>query len=279
MRAGLFDRRPDELYGDEATLLARPLARRAVRESLVLLKNNGHALPLAANKKILVVGRSADSLRNQAGGWSLDWQGTKNTNADFPAGETILAGIREAAGNANVVYSEDAATVSPADFDVIIAIVGEDPYAEMKGDMVSPALLSLTGQHPEDWAVFDKVAGHGKPVITLLVSGRPLYVNDLINRSDAFVAAWLPGTEGKGIADVLFADAQGHARYDFRGTLPFAWPRSPCQDSFAGKARPLFERGYGLRYTHSPRLAQFETPRAGAACASAAGPSATRSTP
>jgi beta-glucosidase len=99
-------------------------------------------------------------------------------------------------------------------------------------------------------------------------------VNDLINRSDAFVAAWLPGTEGKGIADVLFADAHGDAKYDFRGTLPFAWPRSPCQDSIAGNARPLFERGYGLRYTHSPHLAELETPQAGAACAPAAGPSA-----
>jgi beta-glucosidase len=279
MRAGLFDRRPEQFYGDESTLLARPLARRAVRESLVLLKNNGRTLPLSRNKKILVVGRSADSLRNQAGGWSLDWQGAKNTNADFPAGETILAGIREAAGDANVVYSEDAATVTPADFDVIIAVVGEDPYAEMKGDIVSPALLSLSSQHPEDRAVLDRVAGHGKPVVTVLLSGRPLYVNDLINRSDAFVAAWLPGTEGFGIADVLFADVHGVAKYDFRGTLPFAWPRSPCQDSFAAGTRPLFERGYGLGYTHSPRLAQLDTPRAGAACVSAAGALANRSTP
>lgn len=279
MRAGLFERRPDQFYGDESTLLARLLARRAVRESLVLLKNNGRTLPLTRNKKVLVVGRSADSLRNQAGGWSLDWQGTKNTNADFPAGETILAGIREAAGDANVVYSEDAASVTPAVFDVIIAVVGEDSYAEMKGDIVSPAPLSLSSQHPEDRALLDRVAGHGKPVVTVLLSGRPLYVNDLINRSDAFVAAWLPGTEGKGIADVLFADVRGVAKYDFRGTLPFAWPRSPCQDSFAAGARPLFERGYGLGYTHSPRLAQLDTPRAGAACVSAAGSLASRSTP
>jgi beta-glucosidase len=93
-------------------------------------------------------------------------------------------------------------------------------------------------------------------------------VNDLINRSDAFVAAWLPGTEGKGVADVLFADAHGVAHFDFRGTLPFAWPRSPCQDSFAGNARPLFARGHGLRYTHSPNLPELETPVASEACAS-----------
>jgi beta-glucosidase len=268
MRAGLFDRRPDQFYGDESTLLACALARRAVRESLVLLKNNARTLPLAPNKKILVVGRSADSMRNQAGGWSLDWQGAKNTNADFPGGETILAGIREAAGNANVVYSEDAASVRPGDFDVIIAVVGEAPYAEMKGDIVSPGLLALTSQHPEDWTVLDRVAGHGKPVVTILVSGRPLYVNDLINRSEAFVAAWLPGTEGEGIADVLFADAHGQPKYDFRGTLPFAWPRSPCQDSFDGSERPLFERGYGLGYTHSPHLAELETPHVGETCVS-----------
>jgi beta-glucosidase len=112
------------------------------------------------------------------------------------------------------------------------------------------------------------VTGHGKPVVTVLVSGRPLYVNDLINRSDAFIAAWLPGTEGGGIADVLIADARGKPKYDFRGTLPFAWPRSPCQDSFGGGAKPLFERGYGLGYTHSAHLAELETPHAGAACAS-----------
>lgn len=267
MRAGLFDRRADQFFGDESTLLARPLARRAVRESLVLLKNNGRTLPLAPGKRVLVVGKSADSLRNQAGGWSLDWQGTKNQNTDFPAGDTILAGIREVAGDANVVYSEDAAAVTSAAFDVIVAVVGEGPYAEMKGDIAAPSPLSLSSLHPEDMAVLERVAGHGKPVVTILVSGRPLYVNDLLNRSDAFVAAWLPGTEGKGIADVLFADAHGLARSDFRGRLPFAWPRSPCQDSFEGRrAKPLFERGYGLRYTDATHLGVLETPPAGEAC-------------
>jgi beta-glucosidase len=267
MRAGLFDREPDQFSGGESTLQARPLARRAVRESLVLLKNNDAALPLARNKRILVVGKSADSLRNQAGGWSLDWQGTKNRNADFPAGDTILAGIREAAGDANVVYSETAENVAPGDFDAIIAVVGEGPYAEMKGDITGIKSLALSSRYPEDYAVLRKVSGHGKPVITVLVSGRPVYANDLLNLSDAFVAAWLPGTEGKGVADVLFADAPGASHHDFHGSLPFAWPRMPCQASFDGSVEPLFGRGYGLTYANSHRVAALETPSIADNCA------------
>jgi beta-glucosidase len=274
MRAGLFDRKPDQFSGSESTLQARPLARRAVRESLVLLKNNDAALPLARNKRILVVGKSADSLRNQAGGWSLDWQGTKNKNADFPAGDTILAGIREAAGDANVVYSETAEKVAPSDFDAIIAVVGEGPYAEMKGDITGIDSLALSSRYPEDYAVLREVSGHGKPVITVLVSGRPMYANDLLNLSDAFVAAWLPGTEGKGVADILFTAAPGAAHYDFHGSLPFAWPRMPCQASFDGSVEPLFGRGYGLTYANSHRLAALETPSIAEGCAarSAAAP-------
>jgi beta-glucosidase len=119
------------------------------------------------------------------------------------------------------------------------------------------------------------VSGHGKPVITVLVSGRPMYANDLLNLSDAFVAAWLPGTEGKGIADILFAAAPGAAHYDFHGSLPFAWPRMPCQASFDGSVEPLFGRGYGLTYAHSRRLAALETPSTAEGCAarSAAAPS------
>ncbi|MFT3789521.1 MAG: glycoside hydrolase family 3 protein [Rudaea sp.] len=266
MRAGLFERKPDTVVGDAQDLQARELARRAVRESLVLLKNEGAPLPLRRGAKILVVGKSANSLRNQSGGWTLNWQGMKNHNADFLTGDTILAGIRAAAGEANVVFDKTAAKAKVESFDAVIAVVGELPYAEMKGDILFPAPLAESRLFPEDLQVLRKVAGHGRPVITVLVSGRPLYANDLIDLSDAFVAAWLPGTEGKGVADVLFRDAQGAAAVDFRGTLAFDWPRSPCQASFDGREPPLFARGYGLTYANTVRVATLDTPAADAAC-------------
>jgi beta-glucosidase len=268
MRAGLFDGNPDRSSrGDESALLARDLARRAVRESLVLLKNDGGALPLKRGTRVLVVGKSADSLRNQTGGWSLSWQGFKNTNADFPAGDTILAGIREAIGPANVVFRENASDVDPRDFDAVVAVIGELPTAEMKGDVMSINSIAESKRYPEDLAVLRKVAGRGKPVITVLFSGRPLYASDLINLSDAFVAAWLPGTEGKGVADLLFAGADGAPAHDFRGTLGFAWPRGPCQSSFApGDGEPLFVPGYGLSYRAQRNLGALATPAASSGC-------------
>jgi beta-glucosidase len=268
LRAGLFERKPDEVAGSERDLQARALARRAVRESLVLLKNNAAVLPLNRGARILVVGKSADSMRNQAGGWSLNWQGMKNHNADFPAGETILAGIRQTIGAANVVFDANAEHAKPGDFDAVIAVIGELPYAEMKGDILRPDSIAASARYPEDLAVLRKVAGQGKPVIAVFVSGRPMYTNDLMNLSDAFVAAWLPGTEGGGIADVLFKDENGVAAFDFRGKLPFAWPRAPCQASFGpGDGEPLFARGYGLKYTNSAHLDALDTASAASRCA------------
>ena len=267
MRAGLFDRKPDAVVGSANDLQARDLARRAVRESLVLLKNNNAALPLKRGEKILVVGKSANSLRNQSGGWTLDWQGMKNRNADFRAGDTILAGIRDAAGEANVVFDKTATAANVDTFDAVVAVIGELPYAEMKGDILAPASLAESGRFPEDRQVLERVAGHGKPVITVLVSGRPLYANDLMNLSDAFVAAWLPGTEGKGVADVLFRDARGAIAYDFHGTLAFRWPRTPCQSAFAtGDGEPLFALGYGLKYTNPQHLDPLDTPAVASGC-------------
>lgn len=267
MRAGLFDGNPDRARGDENSLLARDLARRAVRESLVLLKNNDDALPLKRGARVLVVGKSADSLRNQSGGWSLSWQGFKNTNADFPAGDTILAGIREAVGEANVVFREQGNDVDPRAFDAIVAVIGELPSAEMKGDVMSINSIAESRRYPEDLAVLRKVAGRGKPVITVLLSGRPLYASDLINLSDAFVAAWLPGTEGKGVADLLFAGADGTPAHDFRGTLAFAWPRGPCQSSFGpNDGDPLFVPGYGLSYRQPQNLGALPTPTKASGC-------------
>ena len=246
LRAGLFDKSPAQgaWAGKAEALQAPSLARRAVRQSLVLLKNNGAVLPLSRGQRILVVGKNADSLQNQTGGWSLSWQGTGNSNSDFPAGQTVLAGIRSASGAA-VVFSETAADVDVRRFDAVIAVIGETPYAEGNGDIGASGSLRHSSRYPEDLAVLQKVAGHGVPVVTVLMSGRVLYGNDLLNQSDAFVAAWLPGTEGAGVADVLFRGADGRVAHDFTGRLSFAWPSTICP----GRAKPLFRLGYGLDYS------------------------------
>jgi len=260
LRAGLFDKSPAQnaYAGKDDAMLARDLARQAVRESLVLLKNEGPTLPLARGKKILVVGKSADDLSNQSGGWSLTWQGTANTNADFKHADTILAGIREAAGSANVSYSLDAKDVDVARFDAVIAVIGERPYAEGDGDIGLSGTLRHSGRYPEDLAVLRAVAGKGKPVITVMVSGRPLYAHDLINLSDTFIAAWLPGSEGKGVSDLLVAGAKA---YDFRGKLPFSWPKSACQTRLNVGDKdyaPLFAYGYGLKKASRSRLGKLD---------------------
>lgn len=251
LRMGLFGKRPSQLpgAGDASLLQDRALARRAVRESLVLLKNNLDVLPLKRGMKLLVVGGSADSLPNQAGGWSLTWQGTDNTNADFPNGETILGGLRAADGAANVTYSADAQGVDPKDYDAIVVVIGETPYAETMGDIPPSSTLRFGDRYPRDLALLENVAKSGRPVVVVFVAGRPLFVNRMLNRADAFVMAWLPGTEGGGVADVLFAGGKGKTRYNFSGTLPRPWPGVPCPDaSDAGPARWLFPPGYGLGY-------------------------------
>lgn len=248
LRAGLFAHAPSasRYAGREDALLHRDLARRAVRESLVLLKNERGALPLRRGQRLLVVGKGADDLSGQAGGWSLTWQGTDNRNADFPNAQSILAGLREVGGAAQVRHAESVAAVAPGDYDVIVAVIGETPYAEGSGDIVASSTMAHSQRHPEDLKVLQDAAATGKPVIAVLLSGRPLYVNDLLNLSQAFVAAWLPGSEGGGVADVLYGGA-----HDFRGRLGFPWPGQACPPPVApaDPARPpLFAPGYGLRY-------------------------------
>ena len=274
LRMGLFGKRPSQRAGagDEKSLQSRELARRAVRESLVLLKNNHGTLPLKPGARILVVGKSADSMSDQTGGWSLTWQGTDNSNADFPNGETILAGLRDIDGAANVTYSETAQGIDLASFDAIVAVIGETPYAETIGDIMPSATLRHSDRHPEDLALLQAVAKAHKPVVTVFVAGRPLYVNNLLNLSDAFVAAWLPGTEGGGVADLLFAASSGAGRHDFSGTLARPWPGVPCPDAGAddaGPARWLFAPGYGLRYAGKREVPTLPTYPAIDACADA----------
>ena len=283
MRAGLFRvvdgatvaTRPSARPGthDAAAALPRALAREAVRKSLVLLKNDHATLPLARTTRVLVVGRAADSIADMAGGWSITWQGTGNTNADFPNGDSLLAGVRDAAGAANVVYSADGRGVDVKAFQAVIAVIGESPYAEGAGDIRRSSTLEHARRHPEDLALLERVSGHGVPVVTVLLSGRPLWVNREINRSDAFVAAWLPGTEGKGIADILFRHADGGVA-DFTGRLSYSWPRTACQTTVnKGDAdyEPLFAWGYGLTYArHHAALGMLDESPQPQRCAAAA---------
>lgn len=266
--------------GDATALQHRDLAREAVRKSLVLLKNANSVLPLARGEKILVVGKSADNLSNQTGGWSLTWQGTSNTNADFPNADSVLAGIREAAGETNVVYSAGGTGVNVADFKAVIVVIGETPYAEGVGDIGKAGTLEHAKRYPEDLAVLDAVTGKGVPVVTVLMTGRPVWANKEINRSDAFVAAWLPGTEGKGVADVLFRNASGAVNHDFTGKLSYSWPKSACQVALnKGDAGydPLFAYGYGLSYTSGGAVPALDetTPNLGCGQTTPNGPAAT----
>jgi beta-glucosidase len=266
MRAGLFDRAPtaSRFAGSAAALDARELAREAVRKSAVLLKNQG-VLPIATGKRVLVVGASADSLSNQTGGWSLTWQGTENGNADFKGGTTLLAALRDALGSANVTYSPDGRGADPVNYDAVIAVLGETPYAEYKGDVRYPKPIAHSALHPDDLAVLQRVSGKGAPVISVLYAGRPAYTNDLINLSDAFVAAFLPGTEGEGLADLLVG-----GRYDFNATLSFAWPGTACSTGEGPRDIVQFARGYGQRYARRRHLGPLPLPSVPATCESGA---------
>ena len=247
LRARLWEHKPSasQFAGKPESLVHRDLARRAVRESLVLLKNDGATLPLKKGQRVLLVGKSADSISHQTGGWSLTWQGTDNTNADFPNADSIAAGLREQLGEANVILRDSAEGVDPASYDVVVAAIGETPYAETNGDIVPSDTMAHSRRHPEDLAVLKAAANTGKPVVTVFLSGRALYANDLLNLSSSFVAAWLPGTEGKGITDVLVAGEDGKPAHDFRGKLTFPWPAVACPNA---DSTPQFALDAGLRY-------------------------------
>ena len=264
MRMGLFDHptSASPITGDAVALNHSELAREAVREGVVLLKNENRTLPLAANARVLVVGASADSLSNQTGGWSLTWQGTENTNADFGGGSTVLAALRHTLGDANVVYSADGRGVNPAEFDAVVAVLGEPPYAEYNGDVRFPAPVGHSALHPADLAALQAVSGKGAPVTTVLFSGRPAYANDLINLSDAFVAGFLPGTEaGAGIVDLLVG-----GRHDFSGRLAFVWPGSACSTGEGEGQVVQFPRGYGLSYRRGQSVPALPLPNTPTTC-------------
>jgi len=226
----------------------RAVARRAVRESLVLLKNNGGVLPIDPRKHVLVAGNGADNISKQNGGWTLTWQGTGLTNANFPGATSVWAGLRaqiEAAGGTAELSVEGDTKQKP---DVAIVVFGEDPYAEFQGDL--PNLAYRPG-NDHDLDLIRKLRGQGAPVVAVFLTGRPLWMNREINAADAFVVAWLPGSEGEGIADVLLRTRDGRIANDFHGKLAYAWPRSALQVPVAAVARgehPQFPFGFGLTY-------------------------------
>ena len=224
----------------------RALARQAVRQSLVLLKNEDAALPIRPGAQVLVVGEAADDIGLAAGGWTIGWQGLGNTNADFPGGTSIWAGLRDAvvASGGRATLSADGAYETKPD--VAVVVFGETPYAEYYGDQDS---LDFAPTGPLETLL--RLKAEGVPTVAVFLSGRPLWTNPEINAADAFVAAWLPGSEGGGVADVLVAGSDGEPRHDFTGTLSFSWPRSaaqPPQNVGAPDYDPQFAFGHGLTY-------------------------------
>ena len=246
LRANLWDRpRPSARPGAGVwtTLGAaahREAARRAAASSLVLLKARDGALPIAPSARILVAGDGADSLPKACGGWTLTWQGDGNANADLPSGRTLHAALAEklSAKGGQAVLSEDGSyDVRP---DLAVVVFGEEPYAEFQGDRDD---LDFRDERP--LTILNRLREAGVPSIAVYLGGRPLYLNPEIEASDAFIAAWLPGTGIEAVADALMAGPQA-----FTARLPTAWPASPvhtCEVPFV-----LFEAGYGLSAPGGP---------------------------
>tara|TARA_B100001765_G_scaffold214877_1_gene184263 strand:- start:283 stop:2106 length:1824 start_codon:yes stop_codon:yes gene_type:complete len=233
-QAGLFDRpfSNQQLLSHIGSQKHREIAREAVRKSMVLLKNEDNLLPLPKNgKTIIVAGRGADNIGMQSGGWTISWQGEMGNKT---AGTSILEAIQSTVDpTTSVQFTEDG---NNAIGDVAIVVIGEEPYAEMEGDRID---LSLD---KKDLAVIDKLKAQNIPVVVILLSGRPMIITDHLDQWDALVAAWLPGTEGHGISDVLFGD------YNPTGELSFSWPKSMDQIPITKTDDHLFDFGYGLSY-------------------------------
>jgi beta-glucosidase len=250
LRAGLFEAgRPSSrpLAGQFEKIGSpehRAIARQAVRESLVLLKNNGRTLPLNAGQNILIAGDGATSYMKQSGGWTLSWQGTGLPDSEFPGATTIGKALVDAGGSKVAISKDGSYSQKP---DVAVVVFGEDPYAEFQGDV--PDLIFR--DRVDNLELLRKYKAAGIKTVAVFLSGRPMWVNSYINASDAFVAAWLPGSEGGGVADVLFGKA------DFKGKLPFSWPKLATQYvlNLGDKSYdPLFAYGYGLSYARPGRL-------------------------
>ncbi len=245
----------------------RALARQAVRESLVLLKNQAGLVPFSPRQRVLVAGL-ADDIGVASGGWTISWQGTGNSNADFPNGSSIYAGIAEAvtaAGGAVELNVDGDYTTKP---DLAVVVFGEQPYAEGQGDVDN---LQFDTASKQGLAVMRKLKADGIPVVGVFLSGRPMWLNAEINTADALVAAWLPGSEGGGVADLLVRDINDRVRYEFTGRLSFDWPNSDINASNSDLPVDdfLFPYGYGLAagQASSARLNQLSEQASVAAAA------------
>ena len=228
-RHQLADRSLHKTFGSEEH---RAVARECVRQSLVLLKNENHVLPLAKNApRIHVAGKCADDIGNQCGGWTITWQGKSGATTQ---GTTIVEAIRKS--GAQVTHTADGSGAAGATAG--IAVIGETPYAEMEGDRTSLALAA------GDVAMVEQMKSAGIPVVVVLISGRPMIIESVLEKADAVVAAWLPGSEGDGVADVLFGD------YKPSGKLSFTWPSRDAASLARGDAgfKALFPFGYGMSY-------------------------------
>ena len=255
---GMFEGRvPNQTkYSEVGLQKNREIARRAVRESLVLIKNNNAVLPIKDQQKILVIGDSADSLKIQTGGWTLDWQGANNTNSDFPGSVTFLQALKEYE-NLEITHKNSLSNLDlNKNYDLVIVAYGEEPYAEGIGDR-----KNLLYRDSKTLNTLKRLKRNGNKVVSIFFTGRPLWTNEFINLSDAFVVAWLPGTESRGMTDVLVANEDGSVNYDFQGKLPFSWPSDPNQSTIAfydPASNAEFDYGYGLTYKSPKALASLD---------------------
>jgi beta-glucosidase len=255
-RIGLLDERKPHEFANNFLKSDKhqALARQAVRESLVLLKNNDNTLPLLSTKRIGVMGKAANLIRYQTGGWTITWQGSENKNNDFIEEISILEALTIGAKEEGhtVIYSENG--LFDEEIDLVISVFGEEPYAEMLGDIETMAFKA------NDLAVLPSLQKYQDlniPTLSIFLSGRPMEVNAYLNESDAFIAAWLPGTGVQGIADLLFRPNE----HDFSGKLSFSWPKHPSQTSLNfgdSDYNPLFPLGYGLTYSDTTQVPELD---------------------
>ena len=259
-RMGLLDERKPHAF--ETNYLGHPkhidLARQAVRESLVLLKNNSQVLPLNPKRHVGIIGSAAKKISSQTGGWTITWQGRENKNSDFIDTKTIYEIIGEAVNSSGgtVEFSEDGEFDQTPDY--VIGVFGEEPYAEMLGDLQD---LSFIPTDPNYLFQLKNIASQNIKTVSIFLSGRPLEVNQYINASDSFIAAWLPGTAVEGIADVIFSK-DGEQQFDFVGKLSYSWPKTKSQSELNHQDKtydPLFPFGFGLDYSAKSELPIIES--------------------